>query len=84
MLRDSPSHMLSQSDDFPSFIKNEEFVPFLRMLEKFCSFEQAEHLLDNMGIDASMPADVAESNIGEFALELLRGPDWGESEPSVA
>lgn len=80
VLGDSPTHILSKADDFASFLKNEEFAPFLRKLERFCSFEQAEYLLDNLGIDPNRPADVSESDIGDYAMQLLHDPDWDEME----
>lgn len=41
----SPGHLLSNYDRIEAALRDEEFHPFLKHLERFCSYERAEMLL---------------------------------------
>ncbi|MES2789491.1 MAG: hypothetical protein V4719_07710 [Planctomycetota bacterium] len=45
----SPNHLLGRYESFPAALKSAEFQTYYKQLEKFCSLERAEHLLQGQG-----------------------------------
>ena len=45
VLTDEPRHLIGQYATIPDAIRSQDFEPFARRLKRFCSREQAEHLL---------------------------------------
>lgn len=41
-------HLLSDFGSLEDALRSEEFKPYLHHLERFCTFERAEHLLEQM------------------------------------
>lgn len=52
----NPRHLLQRYDSFPDAMRSEEFAPYLRQLERQCSPEHAEFLLERMAA-AEGPAE---------------------------
>ena len=46
----SPRHLLGRYESFADALRDDEFQPFLRQTEKFCSLERAEHLLNELDL----------------------------------
>ena len=44
----APQHLLASYKNLESALRDEEFQPFVQHLDRFCSFERAELLLDEM------------------------------------
>lgn len=78
VLEHNPLHQL---DRFPSFVeamRGEEVPLLLKPLQRFCSYERAEHLLHELGLDPmAWERDV--QTAGERALRELNGPAWNEA-----
>ncbi|MGH7127476.1 MAG: hypothetical protein ACREJB_04235 [Planctomycetaceae bacterium] len=76
VLAGSPGHLIGQSPTVADALRDDDFQPFLRQLERFCSYEHAEHLL--AGQESAPPLPPADSPVsaGEFALQLLAAPEW--------
>ena len=71
VLTHNPRHLLSRQSSVPDALRSPEVEPFARQLERFCSYERAEHLLGQLGIEPVVPADAPEKSSGEHALSLL-------------
>ncbi|MCA9068424.1 MAG: hypothetical protein KDA84_05855 [Planctomycetaceae bacterium] len=57
VLQDNPHHLLHRWDTMADALRNEEFTPYLRQQERFCSMEQAETLLTVLGEDVILEED---------------------------
>lgn len=74
-----PSHVLSRFSNMSEAMVDAEFQPFLRSLRKFCSFEQAEHLLQHASDVSPSASDDAfrnEYECADIARHLLDADDW--------
>jgi len=59
---------------FPSFVESqeaEEFQTYLKQVERFCSYEKAEHLLAQQELTPDLPRISAKLTPGDYALLLL-------------
>eukprot|EP00913_Durusdinium_trenchii_P013378 g12559.t1 len=45
VIEGNPKHLLARFPTMPEALREPEFAPFLRQLERFCGYEQAEHFL---------------------------------------
>ncbi|MEO1997106.1 MAG: hypothetical protein ABGZ17_17695 [Planctomycetaceae bacterium] len=84
VLQDEPRHLIGRFATIPDAIRSEDFQPFSRRLARFCSREQAEHLLEQQSADG-LPVDEWES-IRAFAAWLMEQPHWtpgGDDSPRV-
>lgn len=68
VLLSNPRHLLSKSATFADCLRSEEGAKFFPTLQKFCTFERAEHLLRGLG----EWRDDEEHDDGSAALEELR------------
>lgn len=73
VLEHNPAHIVGRSPTFVDTMRSPDFAPFLRQLERFASYEKAEHLLAELGINPSPPQKDDGRNAGEYALALLAG-----------
>ncbi len=65
----SEKHIVGHYASFAEALRDDEFQPFVRQVEKFCSMERAEHLLSEMGM---LPPMVSETqSAGDVGLALL-------------
>lgn len=74
VLRDEPRHLIRRFPTIPDAIRSEDFQPFARRLARFCSREQAEHLLKDQ-TTPDFHEDAWES-LPEFAKWLMEQPHW--------
>lgn len=65
----NPQHFLSHSTSFTDALRQPSNAGYFLQLERFCSFEQAEHLLNNNG---GLVGITLESTAGAAALNELR------------
>ncbi|MCA9077276.1 MAG: hypothetical protein KDA93_19780 [Planctomycetaceae bacterium] len=65
----SPQHIVGRYPSFAAALRDDEFMPYVRQVEKFCSAERAEHLLAEMRM--SPPTIDDEHSAGDVSLELL-------------
>ncbi len=70
------AHLIRKSKTFSDAMRDDEFQPFLKQLERFCSYEQSEHLLSQLNLEPGLPKDKQSISSGEYALQLLTGPHW--------
>ena len=75
----NPLHLINKSPSFADALRDENFQPFLKQLERFCPYEKAEHLLRELGIDAGVPDSPQPVNSGQLALNLLSGSQWSRA-----
>lgn len=74
VLQQNPAHLIGNYDSVEAALRDAAFAPFVRHLERFCSYERGEMLLD--GIDPEWRASIAPGNdatAGEHCLKLLAG-----------
>lgn len=68
----APQHQLASYASLPDALRDSEFQPLVRAVERHCPFERAEHLLAGSG-ETPLPPQAQPS----AALELLQRPEWG-------
>lgn len=69
VLQDNPRHLVGHYETFPDAVRDEEFTPLLKSLERLCPPEQAEYLLRNQSAEPAPEA--AELDAAQTAGELL-------------
>lgn len=67
----STRHLLGRYASFADALRDEEFRPFLRQTEKFCSVERAEHLLNEL--DLLKETETYGDSASASALAILAG-----------
>ena len=67
----NPRHLLGRFSTLPDAMRDSEFEPFLRQLERFCGFEQAEHFVREQGLELPESDAADELSPGDLALALL-------------
>jgi hypothetical protein len=65
----NPHHLVGKFDSLEDALRSEAFVPFVHHLDRFCTFERAEHLLEQL--DPDWLSQDGPSEPGLLALELL-------------
>ena len=69
VLEDNPRHLIGRGATALEAMRDEEFQPLLKQLERTCTYERAEHLLQEI------PPDVpATGDAGQQALAILDRP----------
>ncbi|MEX1231936.1 MAG: hypothetical protein WEB58_16945 [Planctomycetaceae bacterium] len=77
--QNQPSHLLARFRNLSEAMVDAEFQPYLRTLRKFCSFEQAEHLLQNTADAAttvSLDTERDEYECADIARGILADAAW--------
>ena len=75
VLAHNPNHIISRYPLFVDAMRDDDFLTFLRQLERFCSYERAEHLLRGLHV-APMPAIAEDESAGDYVLKLFSAPHW--------
>ncbi len=70
----NPHHMLSKYDSFEAALRDEDFKTFLKRLDRFCTFEMAETLLENL--HPAWQSDV-QDDLGGYCVSILTAPAAG-------
>lgn len=73
VLEHNPQHLIGRFESFPAALRDPEFAPFLKQLERFCSYERAEHLLRELGLSPEVPAAETGRSPAAYALQALSG-----------
>ena len=71
VLAHNPAHLLKRYPTLDEALADAEFQTFFRQLEKFCSYEKAEHHLSQLDISTAVPPLAAPLSAGDYALLLL-------------
>jgi len=79
--RHNPAHLIARFETFAAALRDPDFACLLRQLDRQCRFEQAEHLVAQLGIDIAAEREAADADLGTFVLRLLASPD--ETEPAL-
>ena len=69
------AHLVGRCDKFVDTMRSTDFAPFLKQLERFCNFEKAEHLLEELDIEVSAQQSGDDLSTGEYALAMLADDD---------
>ena len=77
VLTNNQRHLVGKSLSFADALRDEEFQVFLKQLERFCSYEKAEHLLRELEIEPARPESES-INCGAYAVEILSRPHWAD------
>jgi hypothetical protein len=72
VLENNAAHLVGKSATFADALRDVEFQPFLKQLERLCPLETAEHLLRGLGLETGIPPGDSH-DAGAFALALLEG-----------
>lgn len=68
-------HMLRHYSSFVDAYKADDFQTYLKQVERFCSYEKAEHLLARQDLTPDLPPLTARLTPGDYALLLLGRSD---------
>jgi len=74
VLEINPHHLLSKYATLEDALRDEEFQTFLCRLDRFCSFEMAETLLEKLHPGWQSIAPDADGDLGAHCLGLLEDP----------
>ncbi|MEZ6050142.1 MAG: hypothetical protein R3C02_01955 [Planctomycetaceae bacterium] len=66
----TPKHIVCHYASFADALRDEDFQTFTKQVERFCSPERAELLLQEMQLQLPSPGD--NSSAGDVALDLLK------------
>ncbi len=77
VLAHNPAHLIRRFDSLPDALRSEDFEAFRRQLDRFCTFEKAEHLLSEMGSTVISEHDI--ETAGETLKQLFESTDWETS-----
>jgi hypothetical protein len=72
VLEISPHHRLANYDSLEDALRDEEFRTFLSRLDRFCSFEMAEALLEKLHPGWQSIDFAAVGDLGSYCLNLLK------------
>jgi hypothetical protein len=73
VIEHNPAHRIGTYPTVADALRSDEFVPLLTQLERLCSYERAEFLLSELGLEAQ--PDEGSRDAGETALSLLGRPN---------
>ena len=71
VLEINPHHMLAKYDTLEEALRDDEFQTFLSRLDRFCSFEMAEALLEKLSPGWQSIDFDAGSDLGSYCLQQL-------------
>lgn len=72
VLANNRAHVLARFPSFVDAMRTEDLESLLKRLERFCNYEQAEHLLTMGGADRVPLERGSDESAGVFALRLLQ------------
>jgi hypothetical protein len=75
VIADNPNHLVGHTETFPDAMRSRDFQAYLKQLERFASYELAEHLLGELGVSSGL-SDRSPATAGEWSLSLLSGGHW--------
>lgn len=75
VIASNPQHLLAKYPTIPDALRDAEFEPFLRQLERFCGIEQAEHFLRQQGLETPRANATDTCDPGEIAMTMLPATD---------
>lgn len=70
VLQSNSRHMVRRYDTLMDALRDAEFQPFVKQLERFCPVERAEHLLSELGLSVDVP-DATTEAAGRQARDIL-------------
>ena len=71
IVADNPSHMLARFATFADALRDDGFQTFLKARRRFCSYERAEHLLNELDVDLETAGEGSGLSAGALAQRLL-------------
>ena len=82
VLEHNPAHLIGRFSTAADALRSPDFTPLLNQLERMCSYERAEFLLNELGLEAESGSPVAgepitdasdadQPDAGQIALALL-------------
>lgn len=74
ILEINPQHLLAKYGSLEDALRDEDFQTFLSRLDRFCSFEMAETLLEKLQPGWQSTEFAADDDLGTYCLNLLKDP----------
>ncbi len=82
VLEHNPAHLIGRFSTAADALRSPDFTPLLNQLERMCSYERAEFLLNELGVEAAggspnkgdpggEAGDADQQDAGQIALSLL-------------
>jgi hypothetical protein len=68
VLEHNPAHLIGTYPTAADALRGDDFAPLLNQLERMCSYERAEFLVNELNLESEETID---RNAGEIALSLL-------------
>ena len=79
VLTDNRAHLIGNYASIADALRDPDFLCFEQQLQRFCPYEKAEHLLQQLGIEPGLPPNYRDVDSGTYLLELLSRPHWAEN-----
>ncbi|MEX0704921.1 MAG: hypothetical protein WD069_22670 [Planctomycetales bacterium] len=77
VLADNPAHLVGRWPTFADALRDSDFAPFLKRLERFCPLERGELILRELD-EPPVAAGTQEGDPGTRALVRLAGSHWDD------
>jgi hypothetical protein len=71
VLAHNPAHLVKRYVSLCDALRDEAFDSYYRQLSRFCSYERAEHFLDQLALAPGMPLAGGRLTVEEYVLLLL-------------
>ena len=70
VLKNNPQHLIGGYENFSLALADPDYQTFHKQLQRFCSYEQGEHFLEQQGLDSGAPTTGTLTR-SHYALLLL-------------
>ena len=71
ILANNPAHQISRFGTFADALRDPGFGSLLKSRQRFCTYERAEHILQELAVDLDQPSDAPAMTAGEQAGSFL-------------
>ena len=75
VLAHNPYHLIRSYETIEAALEDSDFAPFLVQLQRFCSYQRAQHYLTQLNIQPGLPVRAGSFNAADYALLLLSKAD---------
>ena len=80
ILEKAPAHIVGKYELFTDAMRSKDFEPFLKQMERFCGYEKAEHLLNELELDPAVPEAEGQTSVGEYVMKIFANDDGTDEE----
>jgi hypothetical protein len=74
VLEHNPAHLLGDFRTVAEALRSDDFKPLVKQHERLCSYERAEFLVNDLGLEPQEASTQDVKTAGQIALDLLSSP----------